>query len=200
MGLYDGILVKDNHLAPLGSGPDAITRAMANIRSQVGDAISIEIEVETLEQFERARNGKPGIILLDNMNLDMMREAVRRRNALAPSVQLEASGGVTLDTVRRHRRDGRRSHQRRRTDSLRPGSRHCLGLCEIMTPDDEWHLDTRHIGRRVLVYNRLDSTNTLAASLAHDETLDGLVVLCANSRRAAGNTAGTGPARPTWAS
>jgi nicotinate-nucleotide pyrophosphorylase (carboxylating) len=100
MGLYDGILVKDNHLAPLGVGPDAITRALANIRSQVGDAISIEIEVETMEQFERALNGKPAIILLDNMNLDRMREAVRRRNETAPGVLLEASGGVNLETVR----------------------------------------------------------------------------------------------------
>jgi nicotinate-nucleotide pyrophosphorylase (carboxylating) len=100
MGLYDGILVKDNHLAPLGTGADAITRALENIRSQVGDAISIEIEVETLEQFDRALNGKPSIILLDNMSLDMMREAVRRRNASSPSTQLEASGGVNLHTVR----------------------------------------------------------------------------------------------------
>jgi nicotinate-nucleotide pyrophosphorylase (carboxylating) len=87
-------------LAPLGTGPDAITRALENIRSQVGDAISIEIEVETLEQFDRALNGKPSIILLDNMSLDMMREAVRRRNASEPSIQLEASGGVNLHTVR----------------------------------------------------------------------------------------------------
>jgi nicotinate-nucleotide pyrophosphorylase (carboxylating) len=100
MGLYDGILVKDNHLAPLGSGPDAISRAMDNIRSQVGDAISIEIEVETLEQFDRALSSMPAIILLDNMDLDRMREAVCRRNKTAPGVLLEASGGVNLDTVR----------------------------------------------------------------------------------------------------
>jgi nicotinate-nucleotide pyrophosphorylase (carboxylating) len=100
MGLYDGILVKDNHLAPLGPGPDAITRALANIRSQVGEGISIEIECETLEQVERALGGKPAIILLDNMTPEQMREAVRRRDAIAPGVQLEASGGVNLDTVR----------------------------------------------------------------------------------------------------
>jgi nicotinate-nucleotide pyrophosphorylase (carboxylating) len=100
MGLYDGILVKDNHLAALGNGPETITKALENIRSQVGDKMPIEIEVETLEQLDLALNGKPAIILLDNMSLDMMQEAVRRRNESSPGVQLEASGGVNLDTVR----------------------------------------------------------------------------------------------------
>ncbi len=56
--------------------------------------------MDTLEQFDEALAGKPDIVLLDNMSLDQMREAVRRRNAVAPGVLLEASGGVNLDTVR----------------------------------------------------------------------------------------------------
>lgn len=96
MGLYDGILIKDNHLAATReklSLRDAIQRA----RSM---SLPLEIEVDTLEQFHEALAGKPDIVLLDNMPPDVMREAVRRRNATAPGVRLEASGGVTLDTVR----------------------------------------------------------------------------------------------------
>jgi len=100
MGLYDGILIKDNHLASLGADPEIITTILKTIRSQVGAGGSIEIEVDSLEQVERALSGKPNILLLDNMPLDQMREAVRRRNAAAPDVQLEASGGVNLGTVR----------------------------------------------------------------------------------------------------
>jgi nicotinate-nucleotide pyrophosphorylase (carboxylating) len=62
--------------------------------------VAVEIEVDTLDQFDDAIAGAPDIILLDNMPLDMMREAVKRRNAVSPSVLLEASGGVTLQTVR----------------------------------------------------------------------------------------------------
>jgi nicotinate-nucleotide pyrophosphorylase (carboxylating) len=100
MGLYDGILIKDNHLASLGADPEIITTILKTIRSQVGAGVSIEIEVDSLEQVERALSGKPNLLLLDNMPLDQMREAVRRRNAAAPDVQLEASGGVNLGTVR----------------------------------------------------------------------------------------------------
>lgn len=55
--------------------------------------------MDTLEQLDAALAVKPDIVLLDNMTLDQLREAVRRRNAVAPEVQLEASGGVNLDTV-----------------------------------------------------------------------------------------------------
>jgi nicotinate-nucleotide pyrophosphorylase (carboxylating) len=60
----------------------------------------VEVEVDTLNQLDAALAAGPDIVLLDNMSLDQMREAVRRRNAVAPCVQLEASGGITLDTVR----------------------------------------------------------------------------------------------------
>lgn len=101
MGLYDGILIKDNHLA-FWSGPNPITLALQACRKNLVEIgfPSIEIEVDTLEQLDEALPGQPDIVLLDNMNLDQMREAVRRRNAVAPVVLLEASGGVTLETVR----------------------------------------------------------------------------------------------------
>jgi nicotinate-nucleotide pyrophosphorylase (carboxylating) len=84
----------------LGPDPEVITTILRTIRFQVGAGVSIEIEVDSLEQVERALNGKPNIILLDNMPLDQLREAVRQRNEAAPDVQLEASGGVNLGTVR----------------------------------------------------------------------------------------------------
>jgi nicotinate-nucleotide pyrophosphorylase (carboxylating) len=100
LGLYDGVLIKDNHIAPFGSGPQAIIQAIRAARTKVGHTVPLEIEVDTLDQLDTALAEKPDIVLLDNMSLEQMREAVRRRNAVAPQVQLEASGGVTLDTVR----------------------------------------------------------------------------------------------------
>jgi nicotinate-nucleotide pyrophosphorylase (carboxylating) len=60
----------------------------------------VEIEVDTLEQLDDALPAEPDIVLLDNMSLDDLREAVERRDRLNRSVELEASGGVTLQTVR----------------------------------------------------------------------------------------------------
>jgi nicotinate-nucleotide pyrophosphorylase (carboxylating) len=96
MGLYDGMLIKDNHLAATNHA-FSIGDAVRLARSIPGP---VEIEVDTLEQLDQALAGKPDIVLLDNMPPDKLREAVRRRNAIAPSVLLEASGGVNLDTVR----------------------------------------------------------------------------------------------------
>ena len=72
---------------------------MQYVRKNVWE-LPIEIEVDRLEQLAETLAGKPDIILLDNMAPDQMREAVRLRNELAPNVQLEASGGVSLETVR----------------------------------------------------------------------------------------------------
>jgi nicotinate-nucleotide pyrophosphorylase (carboxylating) len=108
MGLYDGVLVKDNHLAALRAA-DPITAAVEAARRSVGKAVPLEIEVDNLEQFDVALDFRPDIILLDNMSLADMREAVRRRAAETADekstggsevVLLEASGGVTLATVR----------------------------------------------------------------------------------------------------
>jgi len=103
IGLYDGVLIKDNHLA-------AMRKAEGGRRNEIEDSVQrcreaypdlpIEIEVDSLEQFERALACGPAIVLLDNMTLDDLRTAVGRRDAFAPQARLEASGGVTLDTVR----------------------------------------------------------------------------------------------------
>lgn len=100
IGLYDGILIKDNHLAALGGGSAVVTEAVRKARQQVGHSIPVEVEVENFEQLDAALAERPDIVLLDNMPPAMMHEAVRRRNAVAPEVKLEASGGVTLQTVR----------------------------------------------------------------------------------------------------
>jgi nicotinate-nucleotide pyrophosphorylase (carboxylating) len=104
-GLFDMILVKDNHLAslriaePKAAVAEAVRRTRAYCASH-DPRLPVEIEVESLDQLDAALAAKPDIILLDNMPPDMMREAVRRRHSVAPSVQLEASGGITLETVR----------------------------------------------------------------------------------------------------
>jgi nicotinate-nucleotide pyrophosphorylase (carboxylating) len=104
MGLYDGVLIKDNHLAMKGPFY-AIQDAVGAARDcPLCAGMPIEVEVDSLEQLDEALAPRlsppPEIVLLDNMTTDRLREAVRRRNAVAPGVQLEASGGVNLDTVR----------------------------------------------------------------------------------------------------
>ena len=99
MGLYDAVLVKDNHLAALGDLvllPPVITLIRAE-----NPEMAIEIEADTLEQVEQLL-GMSGIdvILLDNMAPEMMRRAVELRARMAPNVLLEASGGVTLESLR----------------------------------------------------------------------------------------------------
>lgn len=102
MGLYDQFLIKDNHLAAAQECKLSIRDAIATARnaSTTGAALGIEVEVDTLEQFDEALAAGPDIILLDNMTPEQMREAVKRRNERAAGVQLEASGGVNLATVR----------------------------------------------------------------------------------------------------
>lgn len=96
IGLYDGILIKDNHLKAIRNDiEEAIRRCRDN-----NSSLPIEVEVESIEQLERALTCRPSIVLLDNMSLDLLRESVAKRNAAAPDVLLEASGGVNLETVR----------------------------------------------------------------------------------------------------
>ena len=93
LGLYDGILIKENHIIAAGGVTEALERARAIGRSDV----FIQIEVENLDQLDEALGAGATMILLDNMNLAQMREAVRCNNGRA---QLEASGGINLGTVR----------------------------------------------------------------------------------------------------
>ncbi|MGP0070218.1 MAG: carboxylating nicotinate-nucleotide diphosphorylase [Isosphaeraceae bacterium] len=103
-GLFDAVLLKDNHLAWLGSAAipgatDPITAAIASARANVPAGTIVEVEVDTLEQLDVAMRCGPDIILVDNLGPDRVAEAVRRRDAVAPGIRLEASGGVTLETV-----------------------------------------------------------------------------------------------------
>ena len=101
MGLFDGILIKDNHLAARGEASCA--EAVADARRFMAslDAKStIEIEVDSLKQLRDALKERPEIVLLDNMPVEMLREAVAIRDENGPKTLLEASGGVTLQTVR----------------------------------------------------------------------------------------------------
>jgi nicotinate-nucleotide pyrophosphorylase (carboxylating) len=100
IGLYDAVLIKDNHLAYLAEGGDPIGRAIAAGRAAVPPGTTVEVEVDGLEQLDRALECGPDIVLLDNFEVEAMAEAVRRRDARAPGVLLEASGGVNLETVR----------------------------------------------------------------------------------------------------
>ncbi len=100
-GLYDGILIKDNHLAALsGSKTGALAIPPANVIQLHVPSVPVEIEVENLQQLHLAPLILPDIILLDNMSLEQLREAVRWRNEKAPQTLLEASGGITLANVR----------------------------------------------------------------------------------------------------
>lgn len=97
IGLYDAILIKDNHLAGLGGD---VRRAVEAARTYPGNTgLAVEVEVDTLDQLRAALAVHAEIVLLDNMSLDQMRTAAALRDELAPGVQLEASGGVTLDRV-----------------------------------------------------------------------------------------------------
>jgi nicotinate-nucleotide pyrophosphorylase (carboxylating) len=92
-GLYDAILVKENHVRVAGGVGEAARRALAG----APDGVLVEIEVETLDELDEALAAGVGRILLDNMDPDVLREAVSRT---AGRVPLEASGGIALDTVR----------------------------------------------------------------------------------------------------
>jgi nicotinate-nucleotide pyrophosphorylase (carboxylating) len=107
-GLYDQVLIKDNHLAwlrHLGEG-DEVVSAVEAARAKAPAGTVVEVEVDTLEQFDRALACQPDIILIDNLGPDGLAEAVRRRDARAPGVLLEASGGVNLSTVQALARTG----------------------------------------------------------------------------------------------
>jgi len=106
MGLCDGILIKDNHLAALSgtavATPEIVARATRQAKEYALEhpGLTVEVEVDNLEQFEAALAAGPDVILLDNFTLEMLRQAVALRNRAMPGVRLEASGGVRLETLR----------------------------------------------------------------------------------------------------
>jgi nicotinate-nucleotide pyrophosphorylase (carboxylating) len=91
-GLYDMVLIKDNHIAAAGG----ISQAMERVRKAASEGLAIEVEVTSLSQFEEALAGQPDRIMLDNMTPDEMRRAV---DLAVGRVELEASGNVSLDNV-----------------------------------------------------------------------------------------------------
>ena len=93
LGLYDGILIKENHIMAAGG----VTAALQQARAIGRNGVFIQIEVETLEQLAEALDADARMILLDNMDLTQMRQAV---GLTAGRAELEASGGVSLETVR----------------------------------------------------------------------------------------------------
>lgn len=100
MGLYDQILIKDNHLAGWQAlpGEHSLPAAVRRCR-ELYPQLVVEIEVDTLQQLEQVLPAHPEIVLLDNMTPRQLAEGVALRDRLAPQVELEASGGVSLQTV-----------------------------------------------------------------------------------------------------
>lgn len=109
-GLFDAVLIKDNHLAqwrrlqPDATVADAVRQSRRFIAQQSADfprlaQAIVEVEVDSLSQFVDAIAADPDIVLLDNMNLEQLREAVNLRDRQAPRIELEASGGVQIDTI-----------------------------------------------------------------------------------------------------
>jgi nicotinate-nucleotide pyrophosphorylase (carboxylating) len=125
-GLFDAILIKDNHLAYIAEETASTDSSAASSRNKNRSAAApaqavrkaraflsemfpndarsqmiVEVEVDSIAQLESALLSDPDIVLLDNMTVEKLRTAVDLRNASSVSIQLEASGGVTLSTIRR---------------------------------------------------------------------------------------------------
>ncbi len=101
MGLHDAVLVKDNHIAHL-SPPDlpaALSQMLRAARATDPKPRFVEVEVDSLDQLRAVLPVQPDCVLLDNMTPELLSQAVRLRDAQAPGVLLEASGGVNLATV-----------------------------------------------------------------------------------------------------
>ena len=100
IGLYDAILIKDNHIAGI-AGPNPVRRSVELVRAHPGnEGLEVEVEVDSLAQLLEVLPAKPEIVLLDNMTPEQLRECVKLRNQIAPTTLLEASGGITLATLR----------------------------------------------------------------------------------------------------
>lgn len=92
-GLYDAVMIKDNHIAAAGG----ITKALKAVREKIGHMVKFEIEVDGLGQLDEALSAGADVVLLDNMSTDDLKKAVALNNGRAV---LEASGNVTVDSVR----------------------------------------------------------------------------------------------------
>lgn len=109
LGLFDGILIKDNHLASRAAADGTLLDPAAAVNAarefiasgafKMDPLPMIEIEIDSVEQLESALSASPNIILLDNMPPDILQQCVALRDRLNPKVELEASGGVNLSTI-----------------------------------------------------------------------------------------------------
>ena len=95
LGLYDRVLIKENHIAAAGS----ITAAIAAAR-RTAPSLKVEVEVESLNELAEALNARPDFVMLDDFSLEDMRSAVALNRAHAAPAKLEASGSVALESVR----------------------------------------------------------------------------------------------------
>jgi nicotinate-nucleotide pyrophosphorylase (carboxylating) len=95
-GLDEAVMLKDNHIVAAGG----ITRAVKLVRDRIPFTISIEVETENLEQVKEAASLDLNIIMLDNMPVDLMRKAVKIIRSDSPHTKIEASGNISLETIR----------------------------------------------------------------------------------------------------
>lgn len=104
-GLYDQVLIKENHISAVSCQLSAISKKniipqlIATARRKVQKNIKVEIEVQNLEEFKQALKSKPDIIMLDNMRLEEIKEAVTLRDKSGLNILIEVSGGVNLENV-----------------------------------------------------------------------------------------------------
>lgn len=96
MGLDDAVMIKDNHIAAAGG----IGKAISRIRQHIPYPLTIEVETESLDEVKQALQHRADIIMLDNMPVDMMHEAVQMIRQHDNGVKIEASGNITLETIR----------------------------------------------------------------------------------------------------
>jgi len=99
LGLYDAVLIKDNHISAAGGIAEAVTR----VRARVPDGFKIEVEAKSLQEVREAIDSRVSTIMLDNMSVEMMREAAQMVNG---KIVLEASGNIRLDTIEEVARTG----------------------------------------------------------------------------------------------
>ncbi|MBI3469300.1 MAG: carboxylating nicotinate-nucleotide diphosphorylase [Planctomycetes bacterium] len=133
MGLHDAVLIKDNHLVAwrIQVGTETLADAVRAARAAVPAGTVVELEVDSVPQLEEALSGQPDIVLLDNMPLDQLHQAVTIRNRQRPRLLLEASGGITLDTVREVAESG--------VDRISIGAlTHSAPALDIALDFDEW--------------------------------------------------------------
>jgi len=165
-GLFDAVLIKDNHIAAAGSVAEAVHRA----RERHGRELTVEVEVDTLAQLGEALAAEPDIILLDNFDEARLRTAVARRDEkgkdLNGTIELEASGGITLDTIPAVARTGvDRISLGALTHTVRPAD-----LSLELVADGSWIDRVEHHGS-------LDSTMTVAHERAAAGAPEGTTIV-----------------------